>query len=45
MHFPEPVPGMDADVVNENGQPVREQVGELIIRKPLDRNDPWFLAG
>ena len=32
--FSGPVPGMDADVVNENGQPVREQVGELIIRKP-----------
>ncbi len=28
------VPGMDAEVVDENGQPVREQVGELVIRKP-----------
>ena len=25
---------MDADVVNEAGQPVRGQVGELVIRKP-----------
>ena len=27
-------PGMAADVVNENGQPVRGQVGELVIRAP-----------
>ncbi len=27
-------PGMDADVFDENGQPVREQVGELVIKKP-----------
>jgi acetyl-CoA synthetase len=32
--FSGPVPGMDADVVDENGQPVKNQVGELIIRKP-----------
>ncbi len=32
--FSGPVPGMDADVVDENGQPVRGAVGELIIRKP-----------
>lgn len=32
--FSGPVPGMDADVVDENGKPVREEVGELIIRKP-----------
>jgi len=25
---------MDADVVDENGQPVRQAVGELVIRKP-----------
>jgi acetyl-CoA synthetase len=28
------VVGMDADVVDENGNPIREAVGELIIRKP-----------
>jgi acetyl-CoA synthetase len=32
--FSGPVPGMDADVVDEQGRPVRNQVGELIIRKP-----------
>jgi acetyl-CoA synthetase len=29
-----PCPGMDADVVDENGRPVRGAVGELVIRKP-----------
>ena len=32
--FSGPVPGMDADVVNDKGVPVKNQVGELIIRKP-----------
>jgi acetyl-CoA synthetase len=32
--FSGPVPGMDADVVDELGQPVRGQVGELVIRQP-----------
>ena len=32
--FSGPLPGMAADVVDENGQPVRNQVGELIIRQP-----------
>jgi len=32
--FSGPVPGMDADVVDESGKPVRGEVGELIIRKP-----------
>ena len=32
--FSGPVPGMAADVVDENGTPVRGQVGELIIRQP-----------
>jgi acetyl-CoA synthetase len=32
--FSGPVPGMDADVVDENGQPVKNQVGELVIKKP-----------
>ncbi len=32
--FSGPVPGMDADVVDENGQPVRGAVGELVIRQP-----------
>jgi acetyl-CoA synthetase len=32
--FSGPAPGMDADVVDENGNPVREAVGELIVRKP-----------
>ncbi len=32
--FSGPVIGMDADVVNENGEAVRGEVGELVIRKP-----------
>jgi acetyl-CoA synthetase len=32
--FAGPVPGIAADVVDENGRPVRNQVGELIIRQP-----------
>ena len=32
--FSGPVPGIAADVVDENGASVREQVGELVIRRP-----------
>ena len=32
--FTGPVPGMDADVVDEAGQPVRGAVGELVVRQP-----------
>ncbi|MEX0748030.1 MAG: AMP-binding protein [Rhodothermales bacterium] len=32
--FSGPVPGMDADVVDETGAPVRGTVGELVVRKP-----------
>lgn len=32
--FSGPVVGMDADVVDDKGQPVRNAVGELVIRKP-----------
>jgi acetyl-CoA synthetase len=32
--FSGPVPGMDADVVDADGQPVRGEVGELVIRRP-----------
>lgn len=32
--FSGPVPGMDADVVDETGRPVRGEVGELVLRKP-----------
>ena len=32
--FSGPLPGMDVDVVDENGDPVRDRVGELVIRKP-----------
>ncbi len=32
--FSGPVPGMDADVVNAKGEPVRGEVGELVIRAP-----------
>ncbi len=32
--FSGPVPGMDADVVNARGEPVRGEVGELVIRQP-----------
>jgi acetyl-CoA synthetase len=32
--FAGPLPGMAADVVDEQGRPVRRQVGELVIRQP-----------
>ncbi len=32
--FAGPAPGMAADVTDEHGQPVRGQVGELVIRQP-----------
>jgi acetyl-CoA synthetase len=32
--FSAPCPGMDADVVDDYGHPVRNQVGELIVRQP-----------
>ena len=32
--FPGPVVGMDADVVGEDGRPVRGAVGELVVRQP-----------
>ncbi|MGH2561571.1 MAG: acetate--CoA ligase [Thermomicrobiales bacterium] len=32
--FNGPVPGMDADILDEHGQPVRGSVGELVIRQP-----------
>jgi len=32
--FSAPCPGMAADVVDENGQPIRNAVGELVIRAP-----------
>lgn len=32
--FSGPVPGMDAEVVDDTGRPVRNSVGELVIRKP-----------
>lgn len=32
--FSGPCPGMDADVYDEDGQPVRGAVGELVVRRP-----------
>ena len=32
--FTGPVPGMDADVIDDSGQPLREGVGELVVRQP-----------
>jgi acetyl-CoA synthetase len=32
--FSAPCPGIAADVFNEHGQPVRQQVGELVIKAP-----------
>ena len=32
--FSGPIPGMAADVVDESGHSVRQQVGELVIRRP-----------
>jgi acetyl-CoA synthetase len=32
--FTGPVPGMVADIVDRNGQPVRGEVGELVVRQP-----------
>ena len=32
--FAGPCPGMDADVLDENGNSIRNQVGELVVRSP-----------
>jgi acetyl-CoA synthetase len=32
--FAGPLPGIAADVVDDHGQPVRNQVGELVVRQP-----------
>jgi len=32
--FAGPLPGMDADVVDEQGQSIRGQVGELVVKQP-----------
>ncbi len=32
--FSSPCPGMDVDVLDENGQPLRNAVGELVIKAP-----------
>lgn len=32
--FNGPLPGMDVEVFDENGKPVRQEVGELVIRQP-----------
>jgi len=32
--FAGPCPGMDADVVDDDGNPVRGRVGELVVRRP-----------
>jgi acetyl-CoA synthetase len=32
--FSAPCPGMDADVLDENGHPIRNAVGELVIKAP-----------
>ncbi len=32
--FGGPIPGMDADVVDQSGNPVRGEVGDLIVRQP-----------
>jgi acetyl-CoA synthetase len=32
--FHGPIPGMDADVVDDEGRPVRGKVGELVVRQP-----------
>jgi acetyl-CoA synthetase len=32
--FNSPVPGMDADVIDDAGHPVRGEVGELVVRQP-----------
>ncbi len=39
--FAGPIPGMAADVFDEDGRPVREQVGELVITRPW----PGMTAG
>ncbi|MFC1936543.1 AMP-binding protein [Chloroflexota bacterium] len=32
--FPSPTPGIAADIYNEDGQPVRGEVGELVVKAP-----------
>ncbi len=39
--FAGPIPGMDADVFDEDGRPVRGQVGELVVKRPW----PGMTAG
>jgi acetyl-CoA synthetase len=39
--FSGPIPGMAADVYDEDGRPVREQVGELVVTRPW----PGMTAG
>ena len=41
--FAGPLPGMDVDVVDENGKSVRGQVGELVLRKPWIGQTRGFL--
>ncbi len=43
--FSGPLPGMDADVVDESGNPVRGEVGELVIRKPWIGMTRGFYGG
>jgi len=39
-----PIPGMPRNCLNEEGQPVRGEVGELVVTSPgLD--DGWLLEG
>ncbi|HCU98421.1 MAG TPA: AMP-dependent synthetase [Chloroflexi bacterium] len=42
--FPGPCPGIAADVVNENGESIENQVGELIIRAPWIGMSRGFFA-
>jgi acetyl-CoA synthetase len=43
--FSGPAPGMAADVVDEAGQPVRGQVGELVVRQPWVGMTQGFWSG
>ena len=43
--FAAPPPGIAADVVDDTGRSVRNQVGELVVRAPLDRHDARVLEG
>ena len=42
--FAGPIPGMAAEVYGDDGRPVREEVGELVVTRPVAGHDRGLLA-